>query len=188
MRVSENREEETRTIEVKTYPEGNANTAVVVHARLDDTLVLDGLLLELLGGGGGVHANVNLGVLDIDALVGEAAEGALEDLEVRGDIALGRGGLDDEVALEADAVDAGAVRPDQVDELGRLDGLDLVELEVEVVVPQLRVGVGLGGELEGEGQEGLADGLVEDRLAPAAVVLEGYVESVTKAQRMIKEI
>jgi hypothetical protein len=49
-------------------------------------------------------------------------------------------------------------------------------LEVVVVVVQLGVGVGFTGELEGEWEEGLADGVVKDGLAISAIFVERWGE------------
>lgn len=77
------------------------------------------------------------------------------------------------MALQPDAVDAGAVGLDQLDDAGGALGLVGAVLEVVVVVEEAGVRVGGLGVLEGDGNVGLADGLEEHVVAVGAVFVEG---------------
>lgn len=77
------------------------------------------------------------------------------------------------MALQADAVDAGTVGLDQLDDAGGALGLVGAVLEVVVVVEEAGVRVGGLDVLEGDGDVGLADGLEEDVVAVGAVLVEG---------------
>lgn len=157
-----------------TYPDGHADAAWHGQARSGDPGVAVGLVLELLGGGGGVHADVDLGVGDVDAEVGHGAQAALEDLLGRGGDVLGAGLLGDQVALEADAVDLDAPRLDQLDDAHGAQGLGRggAVLEVVVVVVQLGSRVGGSGDAEGDGEVRLADYAEEDVVTVGAVLVE----------------
>lgn len=77
------------------------------------------------------------------------------------------------MALQADAIDAGAVGLDQLDDAGGALGLVRAVLEVVVVVEKAGVWVGGLGVLEGDGDVGLADGLEEDVVAIGTVLVQG---------------
>jgi hypothetical protein len=81
------------------------------------------------------------------------------------------------MALVADAVDAHAVRLDQLDDAGGALELGAQVLEVVVVVVELGGGVGGGGGAEGDGDVGLADDAEEDVVAVGAVLVEGWAWS-----------
>ncbi len=82
-------------------PDGDAHTALHVRARLNDRLVVHLLLREERVRRGERHAYFELRARDLEPERGELLE---HGLERAGDLA------DDEVALEADAVDWHAVR------------------------------------------------------------------------------
>ena len=59
-------------------PDSHTNASLDSHARLGNTLESIGLDLKLLRSSGGVHAEVDLGVDNVDAKVGSRAESSLE--------------------------------------------------------------------------------------------------------------
>lgn len=69
----------------RTYPEGDAHTALDIQARTAHSGVGIGQDLLLLRGGRRVHADVELGVGDVNAEAGRLLEGL-------GEILLGRDG------------------------------------------------------------------------------------------------
>lgn len=118
-------------------------------------------------------AHVELRVGDLDALGGELLQHA-------GQVLSRRGTADDEVALETDAVDLGAGVLDQVNDAEGGRGLGAGELDRVVVVVQFRIRVGSSGSSEGDGEVGLANGLVKDVVAerPVTIVADGLVDDV----------
>ena len=94
----------------------------------------------------------------------------------------GAGGLaDDEVGLEAGAVDADPLGFDAGDDLLGGGGLGAGVLDVVVVVVELDGGrSGFGGRGEGDGEVGGADGVVPDVRAVGAVVVQGLVDNVPR--------
>ncbi|KAI3475175.1 hypothetical protein L1887_63490 [Cichorium endivia] len=162
---------------VRDAPDGHADAPLDGEAALSNSLVGLGLRAELLGGGRGVHADVNLSVDNVDVELGVAAEDGLESLLV-GQRTGGGSGLLGKVGLEADAIDLDAVALDELDDALGAEGLIAVVLEVVVVVEELGLGRGLLGEAEGDGDEGLADGVVEDGRAVGAVLVQGLVDDV----------
>lgn len=89
-------------------PDGDANAAGQRLARGDDGLVVRLLLLEQRRSGGEGHADVELRDGDLDAERGERGKVLLD---VAGQ------GADDEVALDADAVDGDAPLLEVLDEV-----------------------------------------------------------------------
>lgn len=77
------------------------------------------------------------------------------------------------MALQADAVNAGAVGLDELDDAGGALGLVGAVLEVVVVVEEAGIRIGGLGVLEGDRNIRLADGLEEDVVAVGAVFVEG---------------
>lgn len=77
------------------------------------------------------------------------------------------------MTLQADAVNAGAVGLDELDDAGGALGLVGAVLEVVVVVEEAGIRVGSLGILEGDRNIRLADGLKEDVVAVGAVFVEG---------------
>ena len=75
--------------------------------------------------------------------------------------------------METDTVDLHAVRLDQLHDPLCGQRLCLGILQVVVVVKELGVRVDVGGELEGEWDESLADGVVPDARAVGAILIEG---------------
>ena len=153
----------SHTYLVGEVPDGDTNTALDVHTRLHDALVVLLLLREVRLAGGRRHADVELGDRDLDAERGELLQHRLERR---------RHLPDDEVALEADTVDRHALllqRLDEVEHRGRLcAGL----LDVVVVDVQLRVRVRRAGGLKCDGDVGRVEGVVEDVRPPGTVVVE----------------
>lgn len=81
-------------------PDGHTDTPLNGKAALCDGLVSLGLGLELLGGGGSIHADVDLGVDNVNVQAGEATEDGLKD-GLAGQGAGGGGGLLGKVSLYA---------------------------------------------------------------------------------------
>lgn len=82
------------------------------------------------------------------------------------------------MVLEAYAVDLGAVRLHELDDILGGGGLDACVFEVVVVVIEFGVGVGNCCRGEGNGDVCGADVLIEDAVAVAAVFVEGYTENL----------
>jgi hypothetical protein len=133
--------------------------------------------LELGGRGGGVHADVDLGVDDVDVQFGEALQDCLESGLV-GQGAGGRGHFLGQVGLQAHAVDVYAVALDELDDALGSEGLVAVVLEVVVVVVELGLGAVLFGEFEGKWDESFADGVVEWRRAVGTVFVQRFVNNL----------
>ena len=116
-------------------------------------------------------ADVDLGLGDVQAQVGEALHGGLQVREAV---------LGAQVGLEAHAVDRHLLRLELLHQV--VDGLALGPgvLDVVVVVEQLGRGVGLVGPAEGVGDVvgAVAPRLIEDRLPRRAVLVEGLVHHV----------
>lgn len=162
---------------VRDAPDGHANTSLDGQAAGSHALVSRNLGSRLLGGDGGVQAHVDLGVDDIDTQVGGCAKRGLENGLFGRWAGCGRSVLGGNVALVANAVDLDAVGLDELDDAGSAGSLRAVELEVVVVVVQLGVAV-LLGQLEGDGQVGLADGVVPYAFAIGAVLVQRFVDYI----------
>lgn len=118
------------------------------------------------------EADIELGVGDLDAQRGKGVD-LREQRRGAGRLA------DDEVALQTDAVDAGAaVGLDLLDEGDGVGGLGAGVLDVVVIVVELGGRVGGGGGGKGQGDVLEAQGGVEDVGAVAAGVVEGFVDDV----------
>lgn len=159
-------------VRVTGAPDGDADTALHGQTRAHDVAVVVRLLLQRAGvGRQAAVAHVDLCVGHVDALGHEL-------VQHRGQLVAGPGLADDEVALQADAVDAGAALLDDVDDLERLLLLVPGLLDVVVIIVELGVRVGGGRRLEGDGQVVGAQDAEEDRVAEAAAVLERLVDHV----------
>ena len=108
-------------------------------------------------------ADIQLSDGDLDA---EGSERLKVLLERRGHFA------DDEVALEADAVDGDVLGLEALDEVEHGGGLCAGGLDIVVVDVELGGRVGGAGGFESEGDEGGAEGVVEDVTAPCSVIVE----------------
>lgn len=82
------------------------------------------------------------------------------------------------MSLQADTVNAEALRLEQAEDPADTLGLGVGRLDVVVVVVELGLGVDLGGGLEGEGDVLLAEDVVEQGLAVGTVLVEGLVDDV----------
>lgn len=128
-----------------------------------------------------------LGRRDV-VLAGRADDVELRDGALRGGRAQGRHGTrggggqaSGKVALGADSVDRGAGGAPRLD-LGDHALCLGVRCLVEVIVVDVELGVGVcgAGGVEGGGDEGLAEDVVEDRRAHAAVLVEDLVDDVPR--------
>lgn len=115
--------------------------------------------------------DVKFGAGDFDAQGGEGFQ--VCSLRCKG-----RGFADDEVRLDADAVDFNAPGFERLDEVQLGGGFGAGAFDVVVVVVELYGGVGGCGGLEGDGDVFGADGVAEDVGAVGAVVVEGFVYDV----------
>jgi hypothetical protein len=120
-----------------THPDGHSDATLHSNAGPGNAIPCSGLNLQLLGGGRGVHADIDLGVDNINALVGCSLESSLEGLLIRGGARGSRRGLAREMGLVTDTVDPEAVGLDKLDNALRTSGLVAVVLKVVVVVYRL---------------------------------------------------
>jgi hypothetical protein len=123
-----------RAIEQVTYPDSHSDATLDGNAGPGNAVPCSGRNLQLLRGGGCVHANVNLGVDNINTLAGRSLEGSLERLLVRGGARGSRSRLAREMGLVADTVDPETVRLDELDNALGTGSLVAVVLKVVVVV------------------------------------------------------
>jgi hypothetical protein len=159
-------------------PDSDTNASLDSQARLGNALVSISLDLQLLGSSRSVHAEIELGVDNIDAKVGSRAKSSLESLLVGSGSRSSGSGLASKMSLVANTVDLDAVRLDELDDaLGTL-GLLRVVLKVVVVVEEIGVAVVLVGEAESNGEEGLADGVIPDTRAVGTVLVQSLVNYV----------
>lgn len=135
------------TKSIRDTPDSHTDTPLDRKAAACDGLVCLGLGLQLLGSGGSVHTDVDLGVNNVDVQRGESAEDSLKCC-LAGQDTSGRGNLLGKVGLEADTIDVHTVALDELDNALSTEGLVAVILKVVVVVEQLRLGAGLLGKLE----------------------------------------
>ena len=154
---------------VGVIPNRDTNTALHDLACLDHVLVISLLLLEQRRGGWERHPDVEFRNGDLDA---ESGEGLEVGLEVGGDL------TDDEVALEADAVDGDVGGLERFDEVEHSGSFGALLLNVIVVDVELRSGIGSACGLEGGRNVGGAEGVVEDVAAPGSVIVEGFCAPV----------
>jgi hypothetical protein len=157
---------------IRNAPNSHANAPLDRQARLRNALVSRRLHSELLRCRRRVQSQIQLGVRDIDAQVRRSTKSGRESFSAWGRAGRRRRSLGGEMGLVADAVDLEAVRLDELDDADGASRLVAVVLEVVVVVEELAAGV-LGGEAEGDGDEGFADGVVPDALAVGAVFFQG---------------
>ena len=132
---------------IRDTPDSHADTPLDRKAGPGDRLVGRSLGFQLFGSSGGVHADVDLSVNNIDVQRSEAAEDSLKRC-LAGQSTSRRGHLLGKVSLEADTVDVHTVALDELDNALGSESLVAVILEVVVVVEQLRLGAGLLGKLE----------------------------------------
>jgi hypothetical protein len=168
-------------------PDGNTNTALGVETSADNIGILITLSLELSGGSGdGLMADVKLGDGDLNVEISEALESGSE-LRARRSLA------DDQMALETNTIDGGALLLEKLDKLDSLVSLGTVLLKVVVVVVpkwsdpfisrgegglQLGSGIGLAGSLEGDAQEVSSQSAGEDAVSPLGAVIDGLVDHI----------
>lgn len=152
---------------VRPVPDGDTDAPSDTLARLDHRRVVGLLLLEQRRRRRELHADVELGEGDLHTRGGETLE---VGLQARGQLA------DDEVALEADAVERDVLRLERLDEVEHRGGLRARPLDVVVVDVELRVGVGGPRSVERDLDVGRAERVVEDIRTPGAVVVEGLWE------------
>ena len=153
----------SHTYLVGEVPDGDTNTALDVHTRLHDALVVLLLLREVRLAGGRRHADVELRDRDLDAERGELLQHGLERC---------RHLPDDEVALEADTVYRHALLLERLDEVEHRGRLRARLLDVVVVDVQLRVRVCRAGGLKCDGDVGGVERVVEDVRPPGTIVVE----------------
>lgn len=165
-------------VQVGDTPNGHANALLNGQARLSNALESISLDLELLGGGGGVHAEIDLGVDDLDAEICGGAKSSFKSGLVGSSAGSGRGGLAGKMGLVANTVNANAIGLDELDDAGSTLGLVTVVLKVVVVVEELSGSTVLVGETECNRQESLADGVIPHGLAVGSVFVEGLVDYV----------
>lgn len=132
---------------IRDTPDGHTDTPLDRKAAPGDSLVSRSLGLQLRGSSGGVHADVDLGVDNVDVQNSEAAEDSFECC-LSGQDTSGRGNLLGKVSLKANAVNVHTVALDELNNALGSEGLVAIVLKVVVVVEQLRLGAGLLGELE----------------------------------------
>lgn len=159
----------------ETYPNSHTNAPLNIKASRRNILIHISLDLQLLGRRRRQHADVDFSVCDVDAELRRLLERFLEVCQRRG--GAGRRGRSflGQVALVADAVDADAVGLDELDDALGAGGFGAVEVDVVVVVEELRFGGVLAREAEGDGEVGVADGVVEDAFAVGSVFVQGCV-------------
>ena len=159
-------------------PDSHTNASLNSQARLGNALVSISLDLELLGSSRSVHAEIDLGVDNVDAKISSRAKSSLESLLVGSGSRSSGSGLASKMSLVANTVDANAVGLDELDDaLGTL-GLLRVVLKVVVVVEKLGLAAVLVGEAESNGKEGLADGVIPDARAVCTVLVQSLVNYV----------
>lgn len=82
------------------------------------------------------------------------------------------------MTLQSHTVNACTIGLDQLDDASRALGLLRAVLEIVIVVEEAGVRVSCLGVLEGYGDVGLADGLVEDVVAVGSIFIKGCLMSV----------
>jgi hypothetical protein len=159
-------------------PDGHTSASLDSHAGFGNTLESIGLDLELLGGGRSVHAEVNLGVDDVNAKISSGTESSLEGTLVGSSTGSSGSGLAGKMGLVANTVDADAVGLDELDDASSTLGLLRVVLKVVVVVEELSLATVLVGKAESNGKEGLADGVIPDTGAVGTVLVQSLVDYI----------
>lgn len=157
-------------------PNSHSNTPLDSKTAAGNALESLGLGLELGGSAGSVHADVDLGVDNVDVQGSEALQDGFEGLLV----GQGSGGLGDflgQVSLQTHAVDVCAVALDELDNALSAESLVAVVLEVVVVVEELGLGAVLFGKFEGDWDESFADGVVEWRRAVGTVLIQRFINN-----------
>ncbi|PVH95169.1 glycoside hydrolase family 2 protein [Periconia macrospinosa] len=115
-------------------PNSQTNAPLDSKASLSNALVDFLLDLELLGGSGSEHADVDLGVGDVNAERGGFLESLLEVGLAGSRTRCGGARFLCEMSLVTDTVDAEAVGLDEADDAGGTIGFGVVEIDVVVVI------------------------------------------------------
>jgi hypothetical protein len=177
-------------------PNCHADAPLDREAALGDRLVCLSLSTKLCGSGGSVHAEVKLSVHNVDIQRCKATQNSLERCLV-GQRTRGRGGFRGKVSLEdnmvskkadanlpeklylkTDAINVNTVALDELDNALGTKSLVAIVLEVVVVIEEVRLRAGLLGKLEGQGQESLANGVIEWRRAVGTIFVECLIDDV----------
>lgn len=159
------------TVRVVEIPDSSTHAPLNGNAGSDGVLVVNALLCQVGGVGWQIQTDVKLGLSDLDT-------GSDEVIQIL-DLVLARGrGANDQMCLCTNTVNLDVLLLETTDKLLHSLGLIAARLEVVVVDVELRVGVNLGGGLEGELKVVLADDVVEDGLAEGAIIVEGLVHNV----------
>ena len=168
-RQTRSRNASRTTYLVGEVPHRDTHTPLDVHARLHDGLVVLLLLRQVRLRRGRRHPDIEFRDRDLQPQRRELLQ---DGLEAAGDLP------DDEVALEADAVERHAGREELLDEVEHGCRLGARLLDVVVVDVQLRVRVRRARRLERDRDVGRAERVVEDVRAPRTVVVERLVHDV----------
>ena len=150
---------------VREVPHRDADTLRDSLACGDYCLVVGLLLLEKRGRLRKRHPHIQLGDRDFDT---ESSEFAHVFFQGRGNLS------DDEVRLETDTVEGNVRGLEALDEI--LHGSRLCAWALDVVVVDVELGVWVGKVrgMQRERDVGGVEGVVPDRLAPGAVVVEWF--------------
>jgi hypothetical protein len=84
--------------------------------------------------------------------------------------------------LKTNAINVNTVALDELDNALGTKSLVAIVLEVVVVVEEVGLGAGLLGELEGKGEESLADGVIEWRRAVGTILVESLIDNVLQSE------
>jgi hypothetical protein len=154
---------------IRPVPHSDADAALHRLARGNHRLIIRLLLRQKRVRHREGHPDVQLSDSDLHA---EAGEG----LQVR----LDGGGqrADDEVALDADAVDGHAVLLQLFDEVEHGRGLVAEAFDVVVVDVKFRSGISGARGPQCERNVARPDGGVEDGLAEGSIIVEGFFKSI----------
>lgn len=153
--------EDTRDprILVRNSPYGDTDASLDGQARFGNALKSIGLNLQLLRSSRGVHAEIELGVDNVNAKVSSGVKSSFESLLVWGGAWGSWCGLAGKMGLVANTVDADTVGLDKLNDARSTLGLLRVVLEVVVVVEELGLATVLVGEAESNREVGLANGV-----------------------------
>jgi hypothetical protein len=86
--------------------------------------------------------------------------------------------LPEKLYLKTDAINVNTVALDELDNALGTKSLVAIVLEVVVVIEEVRLRAGLLGKLEGQGQESLANGVIEWRRAVGTIFVECLIDDV----------
>jgi hypothetical protein len=84
--------------------------------------------------------------------------------------------------LKTNAINVNTVALDELDNALGTKSLVAIVLEVVVVVEEVGLGASLLGELEGKGEESLADGVIEWRRAVGTILVESLIDNVLQSE------